>query len=98
MRGLSAELTGGENDYPSVTCGDSSPDKGSLWVRRRKGERYMKATGIVRRVDDLGRIVIPKEIRRTLRIREGDPSYTTFTSFDFFIRGIVDFAERITGE
>ena len=32
----------------------------------------MKATGIVRRVDDLGRIVIPKEIRRTLRIREGE--------------------------
>lgn len=35
----------------------------------------MKATGIVRRVDDLGRIVIPKEIRRTLRIKEGDPSH-----------------------
>lgn len=34
---------------------------------------YMKATGIVRRIDDLGRVVIPKEIRRTLRIREGDP-------------------------
>ncbi len=33
----------------------------------------MKATGIVRRIDELGRIVIPKEIRRTLRIREGDP-------------------------
>lgn len=33
----------------------------------------MKATGIVRRIDDLGRIVIPKEIRRTLRVREGDP-------------------------
>lgn len=33
----------------------------------------MKATGIVRRIDDLGRIVIPKEIRRTLRIREADP-------------------------
>ena len=32
----------------------------------------MKATGIVRRIDDLGRVVIPKEIRRTLRIREGD--------------------------
>ena len=33
----------------------------------------MKATGIVRRIDDLGRVVIPKEIRRTLRIREGAP-------------------------
>ena len=33
----------------------------------------MKATGIVRRIDDLGRVVIPKEIRRTLIIREGDP-------------------------
>ncbi len=33
----------------------------------------MKATGVVRRIDDLGRIVIPKEIRRTMRIREGDP-------------------------
>lgn len=37
----------------------------------------MKATGIVRRIDDLGRVVIPKEIRRTMRIREGDPSQTT---------------------
>ena len=33
----------------------------------------MKATGIVRRIDDLGRVVVPKEIRRTLKIREGDP-------------------------
>lgn len=33
----------------------------------------MKATGIVRRIDDLGRVVIPKEIRRTMHIREGDP-------------------------
>ncbi len=33
----------------------------------------MKATGIVRRIDDLGQVVIPKEIRRTMRIREGDP-------------------------
>ena len=39
----------------------------------------MKATGIVRRIDDLGRIVIPKEIRRTLRIREGDPLLITLT-------------------
>lgn len=37
------------------------------------GIKKMKATGIVRRIDDLGRVVIPKEIRRTLRIREGDP-------------------------
>ena len=44
----------------------------------------MKATGIVRRVDDLGRIVIPKEIRRTLRIREGDPLLTTLTARERF--------------
>lgn len=41
----------------------------------------MKATGIVRRIDDLGRVVIPKEIRRTMRIREGDPM-EIFTSRD----------------
>ena len=58
----------------------------------------MKATGIVRRVDDLGRIVIPKEIRRTLRIREGEPLHTTLTSLDMFYRGIHSFAQRITAE
>ena len=58
----------------------------------------MKATGIVRRVDDLGRIVIPKEIRRTLRIREGAPLHTTLTSFDLFCRGIHSFAQRTTAE
>ena len=45
----------------------------------------MKATGIVRRVDDLGRIVIPKEIRRTLRIREGDPLLKTLTPTDRYL-------------
>ncbi len=41
--------------------------------KQHKEEFLLKATGIVRRIDDLGRVVIPKEIRRTLRIREGDP-------------------------
>ena len=44
----------------------------------------MKATGIVRRIDDLGRIVIPKEIRRSFRIKEGDLLLTTLTPFDRF--------------
>lgn len=55
----------------------------------------MKATGIVRRIDDLGRVVIPKEIRRTLRIREGDPLQITlsglekaFDKQDRFVRAI----------
>ena len=41
-------------------------------MEHRRNRINMKATGIVRRIDDLGRIVVPKEIRRTLRIREGD--------------------------
>ena len=53
----------------------------------------MKATGIVRRIDDLGRVVIPKEIRRTMRIREGDPLLTTLT--DRFCVGIGAFWERV---
>ena len=56
----------------------------------------MKATGIVRRVDDLGRIVIPKEIRRTLKIREGDPLLTTLTPFDKFCWAIHSIIERVT--
>jgi bifunctional DNA-binding transcriptional regulator/antitoxin component of YhaV-PrlF toxin-antitoxin module len=54
----------------------------------------MKATGIVRRVDDLGRIVIPKEIRRTLRIREGDPSQTTLTGWGVFCFAMLDLCKR----
>ena len=58
----------------------------------------MKATGIVRRVDDLGRIVIPKEIRRTLRIREGDPLLITLTPIDRFCRAIHSLSQRIPAE
>ena len=54
----------------------------------------MKATGIVRRIDDLGRVVIPKEIRRTMRIREGDRSQTTLTPFDRFCIAIHSVVER----
>ena len=54
----------------------------------------MKATGIVRRIDDLGRVVIPKEIRRTMRIREGDPLLTTLTPFDRFCFAIHSVVER----
>ncbi len=54
----------------------------------------MKATGIVRRIDDLGRVVIPKEIRRTMRIREGDPSQMTLTPWETFCFGMLDLAKR----
>lgn len=55
----------------------------------------MKATGIVRRIDDLGRVVIPKEIRRTMRIREGDPSLTGVPRMQITQLKIRDIAERI---
>ncbi len=54
----------------------------------------MKATGIVRRIDDLGRVVIPKEIRRTMRIREGDPSLNTLTPWEQFCFGMMDLTKR----
>ncbi len=54
----------------------------------------MKATGVVRRVDDLGRVVIPKEIRRTLRIREGDPSQITRTPSHDFCMALLEFSAR----
>ncbi len=68
-----------------------------------RGEIYnMKATGIVRRIDDLGRVVIPKEIRRTMRIREGDP-LEIYTSRDgevifkkySLLGGVEDFAGQL---
>ena len=55
----------------------------------------MKATGIVRRIDDLGRVVIPKEIRRTMRIREGDPSLITLTWMEKFVRELDNLANRL---
>ena len=58
----------------------------------------MKATGIVRRIDDLGRVVIPKEMRRTMRIKEGDPFLTTLTEFDRFYIALHNVAERIKVE
>ena len=55
----------------------------------------MKATGIVRRIDDLGRVVIPKEIRRTMGIREGDPLQITLTNDDRFIVGMINLANSM---
>ena len=71
----------------------------------------MKATGIVRRIDDLGRVVIPKEIRRTMRIREGDPleiytskdgevifkKYSLMGGLDDFSTQICDTLSKCTG-
>ena len=54
----------------------------------------MKATGIVRRIDDLGRVVIPKEIRRTMLIREGDPSQITLALWQRFSFAMLDLAKR----
>ena len=55
----------------------------------------MKATGIVRRIDDLGRVVIPKEIRRTMRIREGDPLLIPLTPIQSFIEATKSFGKRL---
>ena len=54
----------------------------------------MKATGIVRRIDDLGRVVIPKEIRRTMRIREGDTLQITLTPRERFCFAMCDLSKR----
>ena len=58
-------------------------------------DKELKATGIVRRIDELGRVVIPKEIRRTLRIREGDPLLTTRIETDGFLMAMLELADRL---
>lgn len=58
----------------------------------------MKATGIVRRIDDLGRVVIPKEIRRTLHIRDGDPLLMTLTRWEEFCVAMIRLGIHIAGE
>lgn len=55
----------------------------------------MKATGIVRRIDDLGRVVIPKEIRRTMRIREGDPSQMILSPWERFCVAMMELDNRV---
>ena len=63
---------------------------------RAKERLTMRATGIVRRIDELGRVVIPKEIRRTLRIREGD-SLEIFTDHDGEVIGALLLLSHDTG-
>lgn len=71
----------------------------------------MKATGIVRRIDDLGRVVIPKELRKTLRIKEGDPleiftdkeylvmqKYSPILSLDANAQSVADSVHELTGK
>ena len=62
-----------------------------------EGKTEMKATGIVRRIDDLGRVVIPKEIRRTMRLREGDPLLKTLTVEERVIQYINQLGNRLDG-
>ena len=58
----------------------------------------MKATGIVRRVDDLGRIVIPKEIRRTLRIRVGYPSLAALAVSEKYLWAMKILSQRLIAQ
>ena len=67
-------------------------------TRVQDGRTQEISTGIVRRMDDLGRIVIPKEIRRTLKIREGDPLLTTLTPIDRFCWAIHSVVKKATAE
>ena len=75
-----------------------------IWKNNRRNITYMKATGIVRRIDDLGRVVIPKEIRRTLRIKEGTPleifilkKYSPIGELSIFAKEYVEALAQTTG-
>ena len=89
---MGARYSGGRSDLSEW------PRSTDAKERRRRRQMSGTATGIVRRVDDLGRIVIPKEIRRTLKIREGDPLLTTLTPIDLFCWAIHSLMQRITAE
>lgn len=82
------------NVRPLVHNNSEQPTDGG-WTQRRTNN--MRATGIVRRIDDLGRVVIPKEIRRTLRIREGDPSQIILSEYERFGFAMLRLEERWLG-
>ena len=67
--------------------------KNSL-LRKARSFCIYETAGIVIRIEDLGRVLIPKEIRRTMRIREGDPLLTTLTPFDKFCFAIHSVVEK----
>ena len=81
-----------DSDKVQRTAG-ASPRPTNVFAK--KEILYMKATGIVRRIDDLGRVVIPKEIRRTMKIREGDPLLITLTPTNRFCDAMFRLAKRI---
>ena len=66
----------------------------SCFVHRALNGGIDGSAGIVRRIDDLGRVVIPKEIRRTIRIRVGDPLLTTLAPWEIFSRAMPELAKR----
>ena len=76
--------------HRTAATADTTNEKSAL----TGGNLYMKATGIVRRIDDLGRVVIPKEIRRTMRIREGDPLQMTLSRWEKFCFAMLDLSKR----
>lgn len=81
------------------SCFPHTTHTAQKWKVCRKQEEFlMKATGIVRRIDDLGRVVVPKEIRRTLRIREGDHSLITLLDIDknrAFVESFIRLSQRV---